>query len=66
MKKNGAGFQEANLVLSHGKTAAIVLASKGIGPKTASRVIGKLRRMRRSFTASGSRGRERQPFERAG
>ncbi len=42
-KRTARLFKNANLVLSHGKTAAIALASRGIGPETASRVIGKLR-----------------------
>jgi len=42
-------FRNANLVLSYGKTAAIALASRGLGPETAARVVGKLRRDEQEF-----------------
>jgi ATP-dependent helicase Lhr and Lhr-like helicase len=35
-------FRNANLVLSYGKTSAIALSSRGLGP--ASRVVGKLQK----------------------
>jgi len=48
-KRTARVYRNANLVLSHGKTAAIALASRGIGPETASRVIRKLRENEEEF-----------------
>lgn len=42
-------FRNANLVLSYGKAAAIALASRGLGPETASRVVGKRQRDEMEF-----------------
>ncbi len=42
-------FRNANLVLSYGKTAAIALASRGLGPETAARVVGKRRQDEMEF-----------------
>jgi ATP-dependent Lhr-like helicase len=37
-------YRSANLVQSHGKKAVVAMAARGVGPQTAARVIGKLRR----------------------
>ncbi|HYA33954.1 MAG TPA: DEAD/DEAH box helicase [Candidatus Bathyarchaeia archaeon] len=42
-------YRNANLVLSHGKKGVIALASRGLGPEAASRVIRKSRRDEEDF-----------------
>ncbi|HMK46062.1 MAG TPA: DEAD/DEAH box helicase [Methanocella sp.] len=42
-------YRNGNLVLSHGRTAIIALASRGLGPESASRVIGKQREDEEDF-----------------
>jgi len=42
-------YRNANLVLSHGKKGVIALASRGLGPEAASRVVRKARRDEEGF-----------------
>jgi ATP-dependent helicase Lhr and Lhr-like helicase len=42
-------YRNANLILSYGKTAAIALASRGLGPETAARIVGKLQKDEQEF-----------------
>ncbi|HII06033.1 MAG TPA: helicase, partial [Methanotrichaceae archaeon] len=42
-------YRNANLVLTYGKTAAVTLASRGLGPETAARLMRNLRRDENDF-----------------
>jgi ATP-dependent Lhr-like helicase len=42
-------YRNANLVLTYGKTAAVTLACRGLGPETAARLMRKLRRDETEF-----------------
>ncbi len=42
-------YRNANLVLTYGKTAAVTLASRGLGPETAARLMRNLRRDEEDF-----------------
>jgi ATP-dependent Lhr-like helicase len=48
-KRTARIYRNASLVLSQGKTAVIALASRGIGPDTASKVIRKMREDEEEF-----------------
>lgn len=42
-------YRNANLVLTYGKTAAVTLASRGLGPETAARLMRNIRRDENDF-----------------
>ena len=42
--------RKADLILSYGKQAVRALQVKGVGPETASRILGKMHQTRSSFT----------------